>query len=68
MQQSTENLILQLEGDSPEDLPKCELLSLDKQLRTIRDLLKVETARTFSYSNALSEKKVSSRNPRQSRI
>ena len=32
----TENLIAQLEGESSEDLPMCELLGLDKQLRSIR--------------------------------
>ena len=42
---STKNLIKQLDGESPEDLPMCEVLSLNKQLRSIRGLLKVETAK-----------------------
>ena len=33
---SMENLIVQLEGESSEDLPMHELLGLDKQLRSIR--------------------------------
>ena len=32
---SIENLIAQLEGESSEDLPKCELLGLNKQLSSI---------------------------------
>ena len=43
-----ENLNQQLEGESSEDLPMCELLGLDKQLRSIRGLLKVEVAKRFS--------------------
>ena len=42
---SIENLITQLEGGSSEDLPMRELLGLDKQLRSIRGMLKVETAK-----------------------
>ena len=45
---STGNLIAQLEGESSEDLPMCELLGLDKQLRSIRGSLKVEVAKRFS--------------------
>ena len=40
-----ENLILQLKEESPEDLPMHELQDLDKQLRSMRGLLKVETAK-----------------------
>ena len=39
---STENLIKQLEEESSEDLLMCELLGLDKQLRSITGSLKVE--------------------------
>ena len=42
---STENLIAQLEDESSEDLPMCELLGLDKQLRSIRGSLKVRVAK-----------------------
>ena len=42
---SMENLIVQLEGESSEDLPMQELLGLDKQLRSIRGSLKVEMAK-----------------------
>ena len=38
------NLIVQLEGESSEDLPMHELLGLDKQLKSIRGSLKVEVA------------------------
>ena len=40
-----ENLIVQLEGESSEDLPMHELLGLDKQLRSIRGSLRVEVAK-----------------------
>ena len=42
---STGNLIVQLEGESSEDLPMYELLGLDKQLRSIRGSLTVEVAK-----------------------
>ena len=42
---SAENLIEQLDGESSEDLPMRELLSLDKQLICIRASLKFETAK-----------------------
>ena len=38
---SMENLIQQLEGESSQNLPMCELLSLDKQLKNIRGSLNV---------------------------
>ena len=50
---SMENLIKQ------GTLPMCKLQGLDKQLRSIRDLLKVEVAKRLSYSNTSSEKSVS---------
>ena len=42
---STDNLIEQLDGESSEDLPMRELISFDKQLRSIRGTLKVEMAK-----------------------
>ena len=45
---SRENLITQLEGESSEDLPMHEILGLDKQLRSIRGSLKVETEKKGS--------------------
>ena len=43
---SIENLNQQLEGEvEGEDLPMQELLGLDKQLRSLRGLLKVEVAK-----------------------
>ena len=50
---STENLIEQLEGESPEDLPMCELLSLDKQLRNIRGSLKVEKVKKVKLQQCI---------------
>ena len=42
---STENLIVQLEGESSKDLLNHKLLGLDLQLRSIRGSLKVETVK-----------------------
>ena len=42
---STENLNKQVQEEPTEDLPMRELLGLDKQLRSIRGLLKVEVAK-----------------------
>ena len=42
---SIENLNQQVQEEPTEDLPMRELLGLDKQLRSIRDLLKVEVAK-----------------------
>ena len=47
---STENLIVQLEGESSKDLPMRELQGLDKQLRSIKGLLKVEVAERLSWN------------------
>ena len=58
---STENLIKQFEEESPENLPMHELQGLDKQLRSIRDSLKVEVEKRFSWKNTSSKKSVSLR-------
>ena len=50
---SKENLILQLEGESLEDLPICELLRLDKQLRNIQGSLKIETAKKIELQQCI---------------
>ena len=52
---STENLILQLEGS--EDLPMCNVQGLDKQLRSIRGLLKVEVAKKFQLQQHTEKEK-----------
>ena len=41
-------------------LPMHELQDLDKQLRSIRVLFKVDVAKRLSYSNAFSEESISS--------
>ena len=56
--ESTEDLITQ----GQETLPMCELLGLDKQLRSIRDSLKVEVAKKFSWKKTSRKKSASSRN------
>ena len=40
-----ENLIAQLKGESSKDFPMWELLGHDKQLRSIKGLLKVKVAK-----------------------
>ena len=67
LQEMTENTVKSMKNltaqlDNSEDLPMCELISLDKQLRSIRGLLKVETAKRLSYSSSLRKKSVSLRN------
>ena len=57
---SMENLITQFEGQ--EMLPTHELLGLNKQLRSIRSLLKVEVAKRFSWKKASRKKSTSLRN------
>ena len=47
---STEDLIMQFD-DPPLEHPLCKLFGLDKELRSIRDLLKVKTAKRFSWKN-----------------
>ena len=54
---STENLIKQLKGESSEDLPMCELLGLDKQLRSIRGLLKVKVAKKVQLEERIDKEK-----------
>ena len=60
-EKSMESLTAQLEGESLEDLPMCELLGLERQLRSIRGLLKVKIVKKVNYSNSFSNKSVSSR-------
>ena len=55
---STEDLITQ----GQETLPMLELLGLNKQLRSIRGLLKVEVAKRFSWKKALRKTSTSSKN------
>ena len=57
---SMEDLIAQFEGQ--EMLPMHELLGLDKQLRSIRGLLKMEVAKRFSWKKASRKKSASSKN------
>ena len=54
---SMENLIEQLEGESSEDLPMPELLGEDKQLRSIRSLLRVETVRKVQLEEHIEQEK-----------
>ena len=54
---STENLTVQLEGESSEDLPMRELLGLDKQLRSIRGSLRVEVARKVQLEERIKKEK-----------
>ena len=57
---STENLTEQLGEESTEDLPMYELLGLDKQLRSIGGLLKVEVVKKVQIEQCLTEKNISS--------
>ena len=59
---SMENLNQQLKGESSEDFPMCELLGLDKQLRSIKNLLKVEVAKKSSWKKTSRKKSASLRN------
>ena len=52
---STEDLITQFEGQ--EMLPMRELLGLDKQLRSIRGLLKVEVAKKVQLEENIKKEK-----------
>ena len=54
---STENLIEQLDGESPEDLPMRKFLSLDKQLRSISSLLKVEVSKKVELQQCTEQEK-----------
>ena len=60
---SMENLISQMsQTEGEERLSMRELLGLDKQLRSIRGLLKVEVAKRFSWKSASRKSTASSRN------
>ena len=63
------NLIVQLKGESSEDLPMRELLGIDKQLRSIRGSLKVEVAKKVQLEERI-EKEMHklAGSPRQPRI
>ena len=50
---STENLIQQLEGESSEDLPMCELIGLDKQLQSIRGSQRVEVVKKVQLEECI---------------
>ena len=50
---SKDNLIVQLKGESSENLPMHELLGLDKQLRSIRGFLKVEDVKKFQLEECI---------------
>ena len=52
---STEDSITQFEGQ--EMLPMCELLGLDKQLRSIRGSLKVEVAKKVQLEESIKKEK-----------
>ena len=54
---STENLIVQLEGESSEDLAMHDLLGLDRQLRSIRGSLKVEVATKVKLEERIKKEK-----------
>ena len=54
---SMEKLTAQLERESSEDLPKHELLGLDKQLRSIRGSLKVEVAKRVQLEERIEKEK-----------
>ena len=50
---SIENLNQQVQEEPTEDLPMRELLGLDKQLRSIRGLLKVEVAKKVQLEECI---------------
>ena len=52
-----ENLIMQLDGESSEDLPVHGLLGLDKRLRSIGDSLRVEVARKVQLEERIEKEK-----------
>ena len=54
-EKSTEDLIGQFKGQ--ETLPMCELLGLDKQLRSIRGSLKVEVAKKVRLEEIIKKEK-----------
>ena len=52
---SIENLNQQVQEEPTEDLPMRELLDLDKQLRSIRGLLKVEVAKKLESEECITK-------------
>ena len=54
---SSENFTEQLESETAEDLPMCELLGLDKQLKSIRGSLKVEVAKKVQLEEKIDREK-----------
>ena len=54
---STENLTVQLEEESSKDLPMHELLLLDKQLKSIRGLLRVEVEKKVQLEEKIKQEK-----------
>ena len=52
---SIENLNRQVQEEPTEDLPMRELLGLDKQLRSIRGLLKVEVAKKVQLEECITK-------------
>ena len=54
---NTDNLIKQLKEEFSKDLPMHELLGLDKQLRSIRGSLKVETAKKVELQQCIKREK-----------
>ena len=57
MARSTEDLTEQLKGESSEDLPIRELIGLNKELRSIRSLLKVEVAGKVQLEELIKQEK-----------
>ena len=55
--ENADNLIVQLKGESSKDLPKRELLGPDKQCRSIRGSLKVETAKKVELQQCTEREK-----------
>ena len=54
---SMENLTVQLNGESSEDLQMHELLGLDKQLKSIRCSLKMEVAKNVQLEEKINKEK-----------
>ena len=54
---SMDNLIVQLKGETSEDLQMHRLLGLDKQLRSIRGSLKVEMAKKVELQQCIEPEK-----------
>ena len=54
---SKENLFVQLEEESSNDLPIWKLLGLDKQVRSIRGSLQVEVAKKVELEECIEKEK-----------